>query len=291
MKEKSEYFNIIKYISNIKIEQGLLEHLAEVQYEFDKYLKSIMAHGEENAITYLTLELFNELLYSNQIEEAKVTPPSELLNTNILNTNKFLTNRRICNIQKELLKNAIMPYEIGKYREVDVFVKRKGEIVYKAPSFEQVPLFMKDFIKFYNQNTDDIINNDPFIKSALIHLLFVKIHPFVDGNGRVCRILHNMKFTSLINSTYKNKNGESLDLKIPPLNISYSIYNNKESYYNKLQAIEFEEGADINYSVNRFIDFLLYMYEEQLYYNNNSQKFKNIAHTIEKAKKRVKVKN
>ena len=56
------------------------------------------------------------------------------------------------------------------------------------------------------------------------------------------------------------------------------------------KSIEFKEGVDVNYSVNRFIDFLLYMYEEQLYYNNNSQKFKNITHTIERAKKRTKVK-
>ena len=259
MEEKTSYFNIQKYLSNLEIEQGVLEHLAEVQYEFNEYFKRVFAHGQEKALTYLTLELFNELLYSNQIEESKITPPAEFLNTNILNNNKILTNKRICNIQKEILKNTTMPYEIGKYRDVDVFVKRQGEIVYYAPSSSDVERFMQDFIRFYNKNTDDIINNDPFIKSALIHFLFVKIHPFVDGNGRVCRILHNMKFTSLLNSTYKNKNGKELELKLPPLNISYSIYNNKQSYYNKLQAIEFKKDADINYSVNRFIDFLLYM--------------------------------
>lgn len=290
MEEKTSYFNIQKYLSNLEIEQGVLEHLAEVQYEFNEYFKRVLAHGQEKALTYLTLELFNELLYSNQIEESKITPPAEFLNTNILNNNKILTNKRICNIQKEILKNTTMPYEIGKYRDVDVFVKRQGEIVYYAPSSSDVERFMQDFIRFYNKNTDDIINNDPFIKSALIHFLFVKIHPFVDGNGRVCRILHNMKFTSLLNSTYKNKNGKELELKLPPLNISYSIYNNKQSYYNKLQAIEFKKDADINYSVNRFIDFLLYMYEEQLYYNKNSHKFKNISQTINEVKRKRKIK-
>ena len=290
MNDNLRYFNIQKYLSNLEIEQGVLEHLADVQYEFNEYFKKVFAHGQEKAITYLTLELFNELLYSNQIEETKVIPPDELLNTKILNNVKVLTNKRICNIQKEVMKNSNMPYEIGKYRDVDVFVKRQGEVVYNAPSYVDVNRFMQDFIKFYNKNSDDIINNDPFIKYALIHFLFVKIHPFVDGNGRVCRILHNMKFTSLLNATYKHKNGKDLELKLPPLNISYSIYNNKQSYYNKLEAIEFRDGADINYSVNRFVDFLLYMYEEQLYYNKNSNKFKNISQTIDAVKRKRRVK-
>ena len=47
--------------------------------------------------------------------------------------------------------------------------------------------YMEQFIKFYNE--DNI--QDPFIKSAMVHIIFIKIHPFSDGNGRIARILHH----------------------------------------------------------------------------------------------------
>lgn len=187
MQNDIQYFNLEKYLKNINIESDVLEHLGELQESFDKYLKILMSYGHEQAVTYLTLELFNEMLYSNQIEENKVLPPADFISNDLLATSKYLTNRKICDIQKLLLKDVSMPYPIGEYRNVPVFIKRAGEIIYNAPTVEDLNLFMRDFIKIYNCNNDDLIHNDPFIKSALIHFLFIKIHPFVDGNGRVTR--------------------------------------------------------------------------------------------------------
>ena len=87
-------------------------------------------------------------------------------------------------------------------------------------------MYNRIFIRFFNRKSDCLIHNDPFIKASLIHFIFIKIHPFVDGNGRVARILHNLEFTNLVNKTYRF-NDEDLKLKLTPLNISYSIYNNK----------------------------------------------------------------
>lgn len=282
MNQEIKYFNIEKYLKELKIEQYVLEHLAELQIEFDNFLKKILSFGKEEAMTYFTLELFNELLYSHQIEDSKILSPSDFLSYDLINQGKYLTNKKICNIQKILLKNTTMPYPIGEYRQVPIFIKRNGENIYQGPCATDVPLFMSDFIKFYNKNSDNLINIDPFIKSSLIQLLFIKIHPFVDGNGRVSRVLHNMKFTDLLNKTYTDKNNKELKLKIAPLNISYSIYRNKQSYYDKLNAIDFEEGVDINSAVNKWLDFLIYMYEEQLYYNEHSNKMHDFSNTMKR---------
>ena len=32
---------------------------------------------------------------------------------------------------------------------------------------------------------------NPFVQASLLHLLFVSIHPFQDGNGRIARLLHS----------------------------------------------------------------------------------------------------
>lgn len=286
MEEGTPYFNLQKYIQSVHIYQETLEQLSELQERFHDYLNRLLSYGDEQLVTFLTLELFNELLYSNQIEEEKILSPFDFINYDLINISKYLTNRKICEIQKLLLQHCQMPYPTGEYRQVPVYILLQGQKVYTAPEVSDVPLFMRDFIKFFNNNSDSLIHNDPFIKAAFVHFLFIKIHPFVDGNGRVARVLQNLKFTELVNKVYQNKNGSAIHLKIAPINISYSIYHNKQSYYQKLNAIPFYKGANIDDAFNHWLQFLLYMYDEQLYYNEHSKKAQNISLTLKKMQKK-----
>ena len=286
MNDEISYFNLIPYIQSIHINQDVLEQLADLQAQFNQYMKELLSYGDEELITFLTLELFNELLYSNQIEQRKILSPLDFINYDLMNTSKYLTNKKIMEIQKILLQYTQMPYPIGEYRKVPVFIMRNGERIYQAPEVQSIVPFMQDFIKIYNNSSDILIHCDPFIKAAIVHFLFIKIHPFVDGNGRVARVLQNLKFTDLVNKIYQNKSNTNLHLMIAPINISYSIYHNKQSYYDKLNAISFYENADISDSFNNWLRFLIYMYEEQLYYNIHSNKVKNLNLTLKKMQNR-----
>lgn len=119
---------------------------------------------------------------------------------------------------------------------------------------------MNDFIKIYKTNNNLTIHNNPFIKAALAHLLFIRIHPYVDGNGRTARMIHNIKFTELINKMYNMK------LKICPLNISQNIQINKLTYCNCIDNIKFNNKDNDNEALNNWFDFTLTMADEQLYY-------------------------
>lgn len=286
--DKSGYFNIIKYINSFEVSQDVLEHLAEVQEAFDVYLTKLLSLGDD-AINYLMIELYNELLFSNQIEESRIIPPTDFLDNNLIVLGRYLTNRKICNIQKLLLRNHDVKFTTGEYRKTPVFIPTLNSndqlSIYQAPDASVVPRFMQDYITFFNRNSDNLIDNDPFIKAALLHFLFVKIHPFRDGNGRTTRVLHNLKFTNLVNRTYSYK-VPNLSLQVCPLNISYSIFNNKNTYYKKLGNIDFSENADINDSVNQWLHFLLCMYEEQLYYTEHSDKLTTISNTLKRARKK-----
>lgn len=44
-------------------------------------------------------------------------------------------------------------------------------------------------INFYNKHRGDM---NPLILAPLVHFIFVSIHPFIDGNGRVARLLHSL---------------------------------------------------------------------------------------------------
>ncbi len=74
----------------------------------------------------------------------------------------------------------------GKYRKTKVIIPGSN---YIPPPANEIPDLMKKFVK-----------NIPLLKrkyhpvefSALIHKEFAAIHPFVDGNGRIARLLMNL---------------------------------------------------------------------------------------------------
>lgn len=74
----------------------------------------------------------------------------------------------------------------GKYRDVSVLVTGTD---FKFPGPNQIPGLMKEMVSAIPV----IENNDhTVVAAAKVHSNLVKIHPFVDGNGRVARILLNL---------------------------------------------------------------------------------------------------
>jgi Fic family protein len=59
------------------------------------------------------------------------------------------------------------------------------------PPPEHVPLLLADMERFIHDNATDL---PPIIKVALIHAQFETIHPFLDGNGRIGRLLISALF-------------------------------------------------------------------------------------------------
>lgn len=70
---------------------------------------------------------------------------------------------------------------------------------YEAPPSECVPSMMEELLGWVNGNADI----DPVLKAALVHLWFVTIHPFDDGNGRLCRTLTEMMLSRADRTTQR----------------------------------------------------------------------------------------
>ena len=97
----------------------------------------------------------------------------------------FLTEGNIKKLHK-LFYKRIGEKEAGKYRKEKVFISGSQ---YSLPAPEKVPLLMEKFVDGLKKLAK---NYHPVEYAALAHKEFVFIHPFIDGNGRVARLLMNL---------------------------------------------------------------------------------------------------
>ena len=74
----------------------------------------------------------------------------------------------------------------GVWRKVPVFISGSRRAL---PTPEKVPALMAAFVKWMAEHEGKL---HPVEFAALVHQKFVFIHPFVDGNGRVARLLMNL---------------------------------------------------------------------------------------------------
>ena len=95
-----------------------------------------------------------------------------------------ITEWNIKNIHQLILKE-IDNDNAGRYRKENVTIKGATHI---PPEFLKLPELMEKLILNYETWN----KYHPIIRSALLHGELVKIHPFVDGNGRTSRLIMNL---------------------------------------------------------------------------------------------------
>ncbi len=141
--------------------------------------------------------------------------------------------------------------QIGQYRSGAVVIGDGRRILYEAPPPEQVGPLMAAFIEWYNrpfqlptgsapalpdQELDNPVLLAP-VKSALAHLWFERIHPFIDGNGRIGRALSERIL---------------LKANLPDMQLSQAIEIQRQSYYRELNLYGQEHQGN---NVSGWIDW------------------------------------
>lgn len=97
-----------------------------------------------------------------------------------------LSEWNIKNIHTLILKEIDNP-NAGKYRSENVVVSGAKHM---PPRHYEISLLMQKFIAEYHR---EWTGYHPVVRAALLHGEFVKIHPFIDGNGRTARLLLNFE--------------------------------------------------------------------------------------------------
>jgi Fic family protein len=204
----------------------------------------------------LTLQQTSMLLFENIVPSAKsMREVNEALNHKkafdfILSYKEDINKQFILDLHSFVVKDTLrreLESQIGKLRTVQVYIRGAK---WTPPKPGDVPNEMKTLLAWYSQNQKNskvfrVLGNakhfrhkkklHPLILAAYFHTAFEQIHPFVDGNGRVGRLLMNFIL---------HKNG------YPMINIPNKI---KQRYYSAL------EKAHLEGNLKPFIELLIHI--------------------------------
>ncbi|MGL4993528.1 MAG: Fic family protein [Bacteroidales bacterium] len=130
----------------------------------------------------------------------------------------------------------------GEYRQSPIWIGKAGSSLNNALFVPPVGNDMSDAIidleNYINYSEDNI-----FVKAAITHYQFEMIHPFIDGNGRVGRLINNLLLV------------ENNVLPHPALLLSQTISNSHKLYYDSIQYAN--ETGDISRWVAYWMDCLI----------------------------------
>ncbi|MEO6132849.1 MAG: Fic family protein [Saprospiraceae bacterium] len=148
-----------------------------------------------------------------------------------------LSGKSLEQAHKKLTAHILQKSQQGKIRTGNMFVVTdEGKIEYVATSGDKV----KSEVKKYYSDIETLLNLELTFKEVLffasmLHLVFVKIHPFEDGNGRAGRLLEKWFIA------------EKLGPKAWFIQSEKYYYEQHDMYYHNIRrlGLEYEE---LNYS-------------------------------------------
>ncbi|MBI2196033.1 Fic family protein [Candidatus Daviesbacteria bacterium] len=97
------------------------------------------------------------------------------------------TLETILEMHKLTTEKILSPETSGQFRIRQVVIKntKTGQVSYTPPPAVEVPYLVEDLVTWINSDEGKELH--PIIKAGIIHYELARIHPFVDGNGRVAR--------------------------------------------------------------------------------------------------------
>ncbi|MBU1088269.1 Fic family protein [Patescibacteria group bacterium] len=176
---------------------------------YDELLKTL-----QNPTLFLTPLMKKEAVLSSRIEGTQATVEDilrheadinsvietedmqEVLNYRdaMLYSTQYLKKRPVClNLIKEIHKILLKKVRgqnknRGQFRQRQVWIGARGtkleEAEFIPPAWEKINGFLSNWEKYIHYRDKDLI-----VQLAVIHAQFEIIHPFLDGNGRVGRII------------------------------------------------------------------------------------------------------
>ncbi len=231
----------IKEIERIR-EQYLKQPTQNLENRYEAFCSLFTYNSTAIEGNTLNLQETSQLLFEKRTPSSKsLREINEIMNHKeafdfILKAKEEVSKSFILKLHRIIIKNTLkqeLEDQIGKYRKVQVYIRG---VEWLPPKAKDVPKEMKSLLLWYSINKRKL---HPLVLAAYFHSAFESIHPFVDGNGRVGRLLMNFIL-------HRNK--------YPMINIPNS---KKNRYYIALQE------AQVKSNLRPFLEFLIELLKEE----------------------------
>jgi Fic family protein len=187
---------MLRSISTIEACKEIIENAPlvpawEAKFRSDAMVRSVYhgTHLEGNGLNYSEAD---RVLAGAKIV-ARERDIQEVLNyRNVLQyiqnyDQKEITETAVKKMHELTVHRMLSTDAVGIYRRNQVVVRNSqtGEITFRPPPAPEIPYLVAEFLMWLNHTSPDMVHST--IKSAITHYELVRIHPFLDGNGRVAR--------------------------------------------------------------------------------------------------------
>ena len=228
---------ILKHIGEIEAAKEIIEHAPLLPYWEKKFQDEAMLRtthygthieGNELSLSQVQKVLDGEQIVARDRDVQEVINYRKVVEYIGKKKDSPIDEDTVFDLHKLTVANMLDGKASGHYREKEVVIRNSitGEVSFRPPHAVEVEWQMKDLIEFIT--TEKEIH--PVLKAGIVHYEFVRVHPFLDGNGRVGRALSMLV---LFSDGYDIREFFSLEEHFD---------RNAEEYYRSLQSVATHNG-------------------------------------------------
>lgn len=236
---------ILKNIGEIEAAKEVIEHAPLLPYWEKKFQDEAILRtthygthieGNELSITQVQKVLDGEHVVARDRDVQEVINYRKVV--------EFIGDKKVFEIDEgtilalhKLTVDKILEEGVGDYRKKEVVIRNSisGEVSFTPPRAIEVEWQMKDLVEFIH--TEKEIH--PVLKAGIVHYEFVRIHPFLDGNGRVGRALSMLVLF-----------GDGYDIR-EFFSLEEHFDKNAEEYYRALKSVA-QHNGDVTFWLEYF---------------------------------------